>query len=269
MSTVRRILTTTALCFAALGLSSCVLETHQRVLDTARVYDGIIELPDTVYQVGSRYFVQGVQTSLRRSHRELVDCPFMRGVITAPEHTGGYTVLPDAPRRTVYREFRMRDGFKPFDKTLYALYPAGHSSTPPDDSAPVWPGGSEYERDGYHPFRNEKGQVIAWYKYIIEFPNHREYRGPWIDKLPAGARPVWPAKEPSADHAVLQGEKSIHYYEVSDRSEARVDKGRALYAYPLAGICWLVPDAVATVAMHVPFLPVFIWRGLRRCLIEK
>ncbi len=249
-----------ALC--ALGLSSCVLETHQRVLDTARVYDGVIELPGAVYQAGSRYYVQGVQTSLRRSNRELLDCPFMRGIITDPEHTGAYTVLPDAPHRTVYREFRIRDGLKPFDKTRYALYPTGHSSTPPDDSAPVWPDGSEYERNGYHPYYNKKGQVTAWFQYIIECPNHRDDRGAWIDKLPDGARPVWPATTQPDTQPVLKGEESIHYHHVSSRSEARMDKGRALYVYPLAGICWLMPDAVITVAMHVPFLPILIWEAL-------
>lgn len=245
-----------------MGLSSCVLQTHRRVLDTAMAYDGIVVLDNAVYRAGDRYYVQGVQTTLRRSERKLIDCPVLRALDPAPEKTGTYTILPNAPRKTVYRELSLKKGIKPLERTSYACYPMGHRNSPPDDDAPVWPEGSEYERMGWHPYYNKKGQVIAWFRYAVECAGNIEYKGDWLDKLPAGARPIVATKEQLANHPVLKGEEGVSYYNLWERSEARVDPLRALYAYPLAGVLWLVPDAVATVAMHVPFLPIFVMEAL-------
>lgn len=249
-----------ALC--ALGLSSCVLETHQRVLDTAREYDGIVLLHDAVYQQGNRFFVKGVQTTLRRSNRLLMHCPTLSAMGTSPERTGVYTILQGAPCKTVYREFRLKNGHKPFDKVSFARYPMGYSFSPPDDDAEVWPDDMAHLHKGKRPYYNKKGQVIAWYEYALEDFHTREYTGDWVDKLPAGARPILLTAEQIANHPVLKGEHGVGYACVWNLSEARMDSVRALYAYPLAGVCWLVPDAAATVAMHVPFLPLFIWEGI-------
>lgn len=248
---------------AVLCLSSCVMQSHQRALDMAKEFDGIVELHNAVYQVGNRFYVQGVQTTLRRSERVLIHCPALQDIGTKPERTGVYTILPDAPRKTVYREFRMRYGQKPFAPVDYAYYPMGcYCRRPPDDDAPVWPKGSFYERAGWHPYHNKKGEVIAWYKYGLEDAHSRDYKGKWLDKLPAGARPVLLTAEQIAEHPVLKGDKGVSRSNVWNRSEARVDTTRALFAYPLAGVLWVVPDAAATVAMHVPFIPLFIWIGI-------
>ncbi len=258
MSPFHGILATIAICLAAMGLSSCVLETHQRVLDTAKEYDGIVVLHDAVYQVGSRYYVQGVQTTLRRSDRDLIGGPFADALASSSERSGMYTILPEAPRKTVYREFRLMYGDKPFAPRHYARYPMGYSNRPPGDDAPVWPKGSYYERMGWHPYYNKKEQVIAWYKYAIEDTHGREYKGPWRDKLPAGARPILLSAQQIAEHPVLSGETGVGIHLVWKRSEARVDKARALYAYPLAGVCWLVPDALVTGVINLPMVPVVL-----------
>lgn len=252
-----KILATTVLCLAAVGLSSCVLETHQRVLDTAKEYEGIIELHDAVYQVGSRLYVQGVRTTLRRSNRNLIGGPYPDALGGRTERSGVYKILSDAPRKTVYREFRLTQGSKPFDAICYALYPYGNHHLPPKDDAPVWPKDSDYERWGWHPYHNNKGEVIAWYLYAIEDGQNREYVGDWQDALPIGARPILLSAQQIAEHPVLSGKEGVGMRLVSERSEACVDKARALYAYPLAGVCWLVPDALVTGVINLP-LPLVV-----------
>ena len=260
MSTIPRILATTALCLAALGLSSCVLETHQRVLDTAKEYDGIVVLHDAVYRVGSRYYVQGVQTTLRRSNRDLIGGPYAKALSSPSERSGVYSILPEAPRKTVYREFSLLYERKPFDVTSYAHYPMGYSNEPPGDDVPVWPreAGAKYEQAGWHPYYNKRGEVIAWCKYAIEDIHGRQYKGPWRHELPAGASPVLLSAEQIAGHPILSGESGVGIHLVWERSEGRVDKARALYAYPLAGVCWLVPDALVTGIINLPMLPVVL-----------
>lgn len=258
MPSFRRILATSAICLAAMGLSSCVLETHQRVLDTAKEYDGIVVLHDAVYQVGSRLYVQGVRTTLRRSNRNLIGGPYPDALGGRTEHSGVYTILPDASRQTVYREFRLKQGSKPFDAIHYALYPSGYHHLPPKDDAPVWPNDSDYERWGWHPYHNCQGEVIAWYRYAIEGMQNREYRGDWQDALPIGARPILLSAQQIAEHPVLSGKEGVGMHLVSERSEACVDKARALYAYPLAGVCWLVPDALVTGVINLPLIPVVL-----------
>ena len=254
------ILATIAICLAAMGLSSCVLETHQRVLDTAKEYDGIVVLHDAVYQVGSRLYVQGVRTTLRRSNRNLIGGPYPDALGGRTERSGVYKILSDAPRKTVYREFSLLYERKPFDISCYARYPMGYSNEPPGDDVPVWPRevGAEYEQAGWHPYYNKRGEVIAWYEYAIEDIHGRQYKGPWRNELPAGASPVLLSAEQIAGHPILSGESGVGIHMVWERSEARVDKARALYAYPLAGVCWLVPDALVTGVINLPMVPVVL-----------
>ena len=110
-----RILATIALCLAAKGLSSCscVLQTHQMALDMAKEYDAIVVLHDAVYQAGNRFYVQGVQTKVRRSGRSpFLSTSVLSELSTHPERTGEYTILPDAERKIVYCEFRLKYGKK-------------------------------------------------------------------------------------------------------------------------------------------------------------
>ncbi|MBR3927081.1 MAG: hypothetical protein IKJ58_09985, partial [Akkermansia sp.] len=118
-----RILATIALCLAAMGLSSCsfVLQTHQMALDMAKEYDAIVVLHDAVYQAGNRFYVQGVQTKVRRSGRSpILSTSVLSELGTPPERTGEYTILPDAERKMVYCEFRLKYGKRPFDADSYA-----------------------------------------------------------------------------------------------------------------------------------------------------
>lgn len=247
------------------SLSSCVLQTHQRVLDTAKEYEGIVELDNAVYQLGNRYFVKCVQTTLRRSQRNVMGGPFPEALGSDPEWTGVYTPVPNAPRKILYREFRLRDGVKPFEPEMYT-YPSGCSgNTLPGDDADVWSPGSFYEQNGWHPYYNKKGQVTAWYLYPLEYQRNREYKDTWLESLPKGAHPVLLTAEQIAVHPVLLGKKGAGYYLVSERSEARVDSSRALYAYPLAAVCWLVPDALATAVINLPLVPVLLYSEIEDC----
>ena len=64
--------------------------------------------------------------------------------------------------------------------------------------------------------------------------------------------------EEIANHPVLKGESGVPRILLRERGEARVNTGRALFAYPLAGICWVVPDAPVTVASHILDLPIWV-----------
>lgn len=242
-----------ALC--ALGLSSCVMQTHQRVLDTAKEYDAIVILHNAVYRQGNRLYVQGVKTTVRRSGRVLMHCPVLESIGTKPERTGTYTILPDAPRKTVYCEFSLWYGKKPFDVVSYAHSGGCIGNSPPDDDAPAWRYGNLYKDMGWHPYRNSRGEITSWYEYAVEDIHSRKYTNKWLDKLPAGARPICLTQEQIDNHPVLKGEQGVGMAYTRERSEARVDSTRALLAYPLAGICWLVPDAPVTAATHLLALP--------------
>lgn len=99
--------------------------------------------------------------------------------------------------------------------------------------------------------------MIAWYKYAIEGLQDRVYKGEWQEKLPAGARPVLLSAQQINNHPIRNGKKGVGLHLVSERGEARVNKARALYAYPLAGLCWLVPDALVTGIINLP-LPLVV-----------
>lgn len=61
MPTIRKILTSIALCLAAPGLSSCLV-THQRLYEQSFSYDGVwVEHPDTIYSVNGKKYIQGVR----------------------------------------------------------------------------------------------------------------------------------------------------------------------------------------------------------------
>ena len=247
-----------ALCLAALCLSSCVLQTHMRVLDMAKEYEATVLLHDAVYQKGNRFYVKGVRTTVRRSERTVWDDPLSRELGRKPERTGVYTIVPGAQSKPVYREFSLRYGRNPFDTVDYAYSTGCYGSHPPDDDAPVWKGDTRYEEMGRHPYRNKKGEIISWFQYVVEDIHHRDYQGKWLYELPDGARPICMTEEQIANHPFLKGESGVGYVWVYDRSKPRINKGRALYAYPLAGVCWLVPDAVTTGIINLPFAPVVL-----------
>lgn len=184
--------------------------------------------------------------------------PYAKALSSPSERSGVYSILPDAPRKTMYREFRLKQGSKPFDAIRYALYPYGYHHLPPKDDAPVWPNDSHYELMGWHPYHNNKGEVIAWYRYAIEDMQNREYMGDWQDALPIGARPILLSAQQIAEHPVLSSKEGVGMHLVSERSEACVDKARALYAYPLAGVCWLVPHALVKGVINLPMIPVVL-----------
>ena len=246
---------------AALCLSSCTLQTHQRVLDLAKEYEAIVLLHDAVYQKGNRFYVKGVRTTVRRSERTVWDAPLSGALGRKPERTGVYTIVPGAACKPVYREFTLRYGRKPFDAVDYAYSSSCYSSCPPDDDAPVWKGDTRYEEMGWHPYRNKKGEIISWFQYVVEDIHHRDYKGKWRDTLPEGARPICMTAEQIAHHPFLKGESGVGYVLVDERSEPRINKSRAWYAYPLAGICWLVPDAPVTVASNLSFAPLLLIVG--------
>ncbi len=258
MFTIPKILTVTVLCLVTLCLASCTLQTHKRMLDMAKEYEASVILHDAVYQKGNRFYVKGVRTTVRRSERSVWDDPLSRGLGRNPERTGVYTIVPGARCKPVYREFSLRYGCKPFDAVDYAYSTGCYSNRPPDDDAPVWKGDSRYEEMGRHPYRNKKGEIISWFQYAVENIHLRDYKGKWRDKLPDGARPICMTEEQIANHPFLKGERGVGYVWVDERSEPRINRGRALYAYPLAGVCWLVPDAVATGVINLPIAPVLL-----------
>lgn len=258
---VYRLLLPAVAALASLLLSSCVFHTHQRALDMALEYEAVLELDRAVYQVGNRFFVQGVRTKVRRSEYDVYDIPLLRDIGGSAERSGYYTVVAGTPQQTVYREFRMRYPWKkPFGVDSYVLHGGMcSSSSPPDDDAPAWKGGSSWEKGGWHPYRNSKGEIISWYQYNIENIHEREYRGAWVDKLPQGGRPVLLTAEQIAAHPLLQGKSGQGRACVHQCGEAQVNPVRALYAYPLAGILWLVPDASITVGSHLLISPLLLW----------
>ncbi len=246
---------------AALCLFSCTLQTHQRVLDLAKEYEATVLLHDAVYQKGNRFYVKGVRTTVRRSERSIWSSPLSDALGRKPERTGVYTIVPGAVCKPVYSEFTLRYGRKPFDAVDYAYSSSCYSNCPPDDDAPVWKGDTRYEEMGWHPYRNKKGEIISWFQYVVEDIHHRDYKGKWRDTLPEGARPICMTAEQIAHHPFLKGETGVGYVLVDERSEPRINKSRAWYAYPLAGICWLVPDAPVTVASNLSFAPLLLIVG--------
>ena len=65
-TTIPRILATTALCLAAVGMSSCT-QFCARFIDMGQVHTGIeITEPKEVYRVGNRHYIRG----------EKVNCEF-------------------------------------------------------------------------------------------------------------------------------------------------------------------------------------------------
>lgn len=237
------------------GLSSCVMQTHQVALDMAKEYDAIVILHDAVYQKGYRFYVQGVQTTVRRSGRMPMRGTFMSELGTHPEITGEYTILPGAPRKTVYCAFRMRYGKAPFAPSYYARL---NSKNLPVYDAPTWTGAGDRKAKGWWPYRNAKGEIVAWYEPEIDNYHSRRYDEVWRESLPAGARPVRLTAEEIANHPVLKGEAGVPKILLRERSAPRVDGTRAVFAYPLAGVCWVVPDAPVTLASHVLTLPLWI-----------
>lgn len=246
---------------AALCLCSCVMQTHERMLDMAKEYEAIVELPDVVYRKGGRFFELGVRTTVRRSERRLIDVPMLDGALGGPagDKTGIYTMVPGSTHQLVYREFSLRYGAKPFAVSTYAHSSSSVGNTPPPDDAPAWSQGSVYKNMGWHPYYNKKGEITSWFQYNIEDLHLREKKGKWLDKLPTGAHPALHTDEQIKNHPVLRGETGAGWYYLSDLSEERVDKSRALYAYPLAAVCWLVPDAPFTIATHLLATPIFLW----------
>ena len=265
-----KILATTAICLAAVGLSSCsfVLQTHQKALDMAKEYDAIVVLHDAVYQAGNRFYVQGVQTKVRRSGRSpILSTSVLSSLATHPEITGEYTILPDAERKIVYYEFRLEYGKKPFD--IAQPQPIASldvdENNMPRNAAPTWIGGGNPRAKGWYPLRNNNGEIVEWYVPEIDSWHSRDYEDQWRETLPAGARPIRLTAEEIANHPVLKGESGVPRTLLRERGEARVNTSRALFAYPLAGICWVVPDAPVTVASHILDLPMWvldwIWRA--------
>lgn len=110
----------------------------------------------------------------------------------------------------VYHEFRMQYPWKkPFGVSSYALDGgACYSSEPPRDDAPVWNGG-DWEKRGWHPYRNSRGEIISWCRYHIEDIPERDYRGAWLEQLPPGARPVLLTAEQIAAHPLLKGDACL------------------------------------------------------------
>lgn len=238
-----------------------MLQTHERMLDMAKEYEAIVELPEVVYRKGERFFVLGVRTTVHRSERRLIDVPMLDGALGGPagDKTGVYTIVPGVPRQLVYREFSLRCGAKPFAVSSYAHSSFSVGNTPPPDNAPAWSYGPVYKNMGWHPYYNKKGEITSWFLYNIEDSHLRENKGKWLATLPTGALPVFHTAEQIKNHPVLRGETGTGWYCLSDLSEARVDKVRALYAYPLAAVCWLVPDAPFTIATHLLATPIFLW----------
>ena len=240
-----------------LCLSSCVLQTHERALDMAKEYEAVVLLQNAVYQKGNRLFVKAVRTTVRRSEREVWDCPLLHAIGTPAERSGVYTIVPGAPVKPLYREFSLLYGHKPFDVCWFA-YSAGYfGNTPPDEDEPAWNGSSEFKEKGWHPYYNKKGEIVSWYQYAVEMLQ-RDYKNKWLDKLPTGARPIWLTEEEIKNHPFLKGEQGWSRGALCEVSEPRVNTARALYAYPLAGACWLVPDLPVTAASHILVVPVII-----------
>lgn len=135
---------------------------------------------------------------------------------------------------------------------------ACYSSEPPRDDAPVWNGG-DWEKSGWHPYRNSRGEITSWYRYHIEDIHEREYRGAWSEQLPPGEHPVLLTAEQIAAHPLLKGERCQGQFFVHERSEPPTRSAHALYAYPLAGVLWLGLDVPATMLGHLPLAPLLPW----------
>ena len=248
------------LCITSVMLCSCVLSTHERALDLAREFEAVVELPGVVYQKGNRYYAVGVCTLVRRSERDVLECPILAGagLELKPERSGVYSIVSGAPVTKVYREFRLKWVKNPMAASNY-VYEFGMSSTsPPDENWPTWKGdGRDYLRQGYRPYYNARGEHVAMYVLAVHDRLNHDVIGEWQESLPTGAR-LHPACVVEVDnHPFMQG-KSVGVYP-SERSEARVNGWRACYAWPLAACCWLGADVPATIAMHVAAAPLLLY----------
>lgn len=66
MTIFRKILATTALCLAAVGLSSCLFQSHRKIYNLGCEYEGVSILEqDAVYRIQGKEYIKGQRTRLR------------------------------------------------------------------------------------------------------------------------------------------------------------------------------------------------------------
>ena len=106
MPTIPRLLATTALCLAAVGLSSflsscvCQVQTSKAIRlhgqeCTGVIIPGLLNNKEEYYRANGVYYVKGIQTRLRRANCELAYYQW-------PEMGEEYRIVPGAAQRTVY-----------------------------------------------------------------------------------------------------------------------------------------------------------------------
>ena len=105
-TTIPRILATTALCLAAMGLSAflsscvCQVQTSKAIRlhgqeCTGVIIPGLLDNKEEYYRANGVYYVKGIQTRLRRANCELAYYQW-------PEMGKEYRIVPGAAQRTVY-----------------------------------------------------------------------------------------------------------------------------------------------------------------------
>ena len=106
MPPIPRILATTALCLAAVGLSAflsscvCQVQTSKAIRlhgqeCTGVIIPGLLDNKEEYYRANGVYYVKGIQTRLRRANCELAYYQW-------PEMGKEYRIVPGAAQRTVY-----------------------------------------------------------------------------------------------------------------------------------------------------------------------
>ncbi len=95
-TTIPRILTTTALCLAAMGMSSCT-QFCARFIDMGQVRTGIeITEPKEVYRVGNRHYIRGEKAEFEYRHDWLWK--------ELKNNGGEYTRIPGSETGSLYHE---------------------------------------------------------------------------------------------------------------------------------------------------------------------
>ena len=248
-----RILSNFLLMAAALLLSSCVyVNTHRAAIDRGQEYQAVI-LPDQenleVFRCRGKLYLSGVLTTVRRAWRDKVTQYSVNEF-----HSGQFIPIKGAPQRYVYREIGPADIER---NDIFGIVP-----------------GKEIP-EGARAIKRRR-QVVG---YRVDALNcnpvttHLQYG--WIAELPGRARPHY-------RHMVTSEHQHVGSHLCNTRrgfiipvTPSRTNK-HAWYAYPLAGVSFVLVDVPGTVlantvvpaAYGIAAIPFSIYEKGRRIMVK-
>lgn len=215
MNTIRKILTVTALCLAALGLSSCLVSTGKhfkhmgqegQCILTHQRKDKTLEL----YRADDKVYVKGTLATFREYDPDLVTS------IDKSDRTYKQTTQ-GSPRLTVYKELKLM------------RYPTLDVSG------------------------SGKGHYVnKWHAAD----------SPVLTELPKEARPYFSRVELSAhEYPVVKDDNQWHTSIVTEELGADL---HALYAYPMAAVCYVGIDTPVILAQAVALPFIMCYAGVEQ-----